>query len=139
MCSNFHFLLLLLLFLERFRFLDDTIINNVIMRYFKVCPTVWVFVRTINHAKIDPLSQNLDMFLKQIIIVHTPKIMIVCQILFTGLHQNLFYYFLSHYFSMPAPISINLFLLKKHLFYDDIAVISVAVWQFNVFLTVCLG
>ena len=60
------------------------------------------------------------MFLKQIIFVRTPKIMIICQIHFTGPHQNFFKSFLSHYFSMAdsmrAPISINLFLLKSLVF-----------------------
>ena len=81
---------------------------------------MWVFVWTINDAKIDPLSQNLDMFLKQIIFVRTPKIMMILQILFTGPHQNFFKSFLSHYFSMAdsmrAPISIILFLLKSLVF-----------------------
>ena len=63
MWSNFHFLSLLLLFLKKFCFLGGT---N--MRYFKVCLTVRVFVWTVNHAKIDPLSENLDIFLKQMLV-----------------------------------------------------------------------
>ena len=43
-----------------------------------------------NHAKFHPLSQNLDFFFMQITFVRTPKIMIICETLFTGPHQNLF-------------------------------------------------
>ena len=49
-----------------------------------------VFVWTIKDAKIDPMSQNLVMFFKQIILDRTPKITIICQILFTDPHQNFF-------------------------------------------------
>ena len=82
--------------------------------------SVWTFVWAINRVSIDPLSQILDMFYKQKIFFLTPKIIIICQILFTGPHQNFFKSFLSHYFSMAdsmrAPISINLFLLKSLVF-----------------------
>ena len=61
-----------------FRFRGSTIINNVVVRQFKICPIVLVIVWTINQVKVDPLSRNLDMFLKQITLAYTPKIVILC-------------------------------------------------------------
>ena len=61
MFSDFH-LLLLMLFLKMFRFHGGAITNNVVMRKFKACPTLFALFESINHVKIYPLSENLDIF-----------------------------------------------------------------------------
>ena len=129
MFSNFHFLLFL--FLKMFRFRGSTIINNVVVRQFKICPVVLVIVWTINQVKVDPLSRNLDMFLKQITLVRTHKVRFLLQD-----HIKIFLNLCLHSFSMSASISINLFLLKRSRFHDDTIVNSVAMLQFKVCLSI---
>ena len=51
-----------------------------------------IFVCAITHVKKYPSSRNLDMFLQQVTLVCTPKIVVICQILFTGKHRNLNYF-----------------------------------------------
>ena len=49
------------------RFDGDTIVNSMGVRQFKICPSVYLSKHSFfakNTVKIDPLSQNLYMFLK---------------------------------------------------------------------------
>ena len=64
--------------LERFCFPSSTVIIIVAIRQFKVCLSgIWLFVWVTNRVKINSISHILDMFLKQITIVRTPKTVIV--------------------------------------------------------------
>ena len=83
--SKFFFLL------EIFSFSSGTIVKSVAIRQFKVCLSVLIFVRAVNHVKIDQVSQKLDMFFMEVTLICTPKIVNVCYILFTGPYQNLEY------------------------------------------------
>ena len=56
--------------------------------------SVLIFVWAVNYLKIDQLSQKLDMFFMEVTLACTPKIVNVCQLLFTGPHQNIEYLFI---------------------------------------------
>ena len=89
--------------------------------------SIWIFIWAINHAKISPVPRNMDMFFLQISFVYSPKIVIVCSILFTGPHQNHFLTLFNYYFLISAPISIFLLLFKRLRFNDGTIVNNVKV------------
>ena len=70
-----------------------------------VCLSILIFVRAVNHVKIDQLSQKLNTFFMEVTLVCTPKIVNIFSTLFTGPHQNVEYSFIGYNFSKNRTVA----------------------------------